>query len=202
MFAGIPAAWLMRRALLSGIKGMAAIASLVAILSLRPLAVLDQELAASVNNRPWRARLEAEGVRLPNGGRSRVPPDQAKDLEELTQYLGGMLPPSDTFIDFSNEPALYFLLNRRMPTPYLAPSFYEDAADQRKVIAMFEREKPGLAIMSGRGATDNPDGVLNRIRTPLVAEYLASHYRFATEVAGRAVFHRVSESAGDVVQPK
>jgi hypothetical protein len=202
MFVGIPAAWLLRRALTSPVRSVAFVAVLLVVLSLRPLAVIDQELAAIVNNRPWRARQEAEGMPPLNGGGSRIPPDQAKDLDDLRRYFGRTLSPTDTFIDFSNEPALYFLLDRRMPIPYLGPSFYEDVADQRKVIEICEKEKPGLAIMSGRGAADNPDGVANGIRAPLVAAYLASRYRFAAEVAGRAVFQRVPDLAGDVIEAK
>jgi hypothetical protein len=202
MFAGIPAAWLLRRALSSRARGAAAVAFLLAILALRPLATLDSELSTVVNARAWRAYQATEGVPAPDGGNSSIPVDQAKDLAELRRYFGRTLSPAETFFDFSNEPALYFLLDRRMPIPYLGPSFYEDVDDQRRVIVMCEKERPSLAIMSGRGAADNPDGVPNRIRAPLVAAYLASRYRFAAEVAGRAVFQRVPDLAGDVIEAK
>ena len=100
-----------------------------------------------------------------------------------------LLAPGQTFFDYSNEPALYFLMNRTPPIRHGIVPFYEPEAKQREVIAALERIKPPLAILSG-GSFDAPDAISNRDRTPLVATYLDRAYEPVAKVAGRTLARR------------
>jgi hypothetical protein len=98
--------------------------------------------------------------------------------------------PRQTFFDFSNEPALYFLLDRRIPIPYLGPEFYESERAQRLVIAICESERPPVAIARAGNELDSIDGVANDVRAPLVAAYLKERFRPLAVVGGRVLLVR------------
>ncbi len=127
---------------------------------------------------------------IPRSGNASVPCAQAEDLEALRRVVDRELSDGQTFFDFGNEPALYFLLDRRPPVRYGSVPFYEGEAEEREVIAALEREKPPLAILASGTLLDTFDGVSSRIRAPRVAEYLDRHYAPAGRVGTRLLGRR------------
>jgi hypothetical protein len=148
-----------------------------------PVQTIDLELATLSSSSRVREAAIARGVPVDVSGGARIPPAQADEIVRLRALVDSRLRPGETFFDFSNEPALFFLLNRRTPIRFLAVPFYETAEEQREVIGQLEKLKPPLAILSGETRLDELDGVPNRQRAPLVAAYLDSHYAVIAQVS-------------------
>lgn len=197
VFAGLPAAWLVYRAS-RAVRGrvVLTVATVLFLLArLRPAATVSLELSAvdaAPHEREARAR---SGVRFPRTGRSTVPADQAKELGALRGFFDSRLAPGETFFDFGNQPALYFLLERRMPVRFTSVPSYELPALQEEVIARLERERPPLAILASGAGSDAFDGVSNRDRAPVVAAYLDGIYEPIGRVAGRTIGRRRTVSS-------
>ena len=107
---------------------------------------------------------------------SRARRQQEGEVAALRRYFDSELAPGETFFDFGNEPALYFLLGRASPTRYPCVPFYEPEEKQREVVEALEHIRPPLAILAGGSPRDAFDGVSNRERAPRVAAYLDAHY--------------------------
>ncbi len=185
LFAAVPIAWLLRRALRTGTWSLALslVLAFLVLVRLHPLQTLDIELGAVAEAARNRARLAGNGVPQSPGGHAGLPQGQAEELAALKTYLDARLSPHETFFDFSNEPGLYFLTGRRMPIRFLATPFYETAAAQTEVIHALERNKPPVVILASGTWTDMFDQVPNRQRAPLVAAYLDTHYTAGDRVS-------------------
>ena len=179
VFAGLPAAWILYRAARARrhakLLSAAVLALLLARLHLHRIVAL--EVGAVANAAEAR---DAE---------SRARP-QAAELAALRLYFDSALAPGETFFDFGNEPALYFLLGRVPPTRYPCVPFYEAEEKQREVVEALERIRPPLAILAGGSPRDAFDGVSNRDRAPRVAAYLDAHYRPVDVILGRTIGRR------------
>jgi len=185
LFAAVPIAWLLRRALRTGTWSLAlslALALLV-LVRLHPLQTLGIELGAVSEAARNRAHLAGNGVPDRPGGHAGLPQGQAEELAALKRYLDARLSPDETFFDFSNEPGLYFFTGRSMPIRFLATPFYETTAGQDEVIQALERNKPPVVILASGTWTDMFDQVPNRRRAPLVAAYVDSHYAAGDRVS-------------------
>jgi len=82
----------------------------------------------------------------------------------------------DTWLDFANEPGLYFVFDRPCPIRYYEVPFYESESAQREVIEAVERNPRVRAVLLS-GAFPPIDGVSNAARAPLVAEFIRDHFR-------------------------
>jgi hypothetical protein len=190
IFAGLPTAWLLFRAwntssrFRSIVFGMAAIAF---VFLLRPDRVLSRQITAVTAAGYVRRLEEAASTRVPGYGSARLARDQAADLERLRRFIDELVPERKTFFDFGNEPGLYFLLNRRPPVRYSSVPSYQTVEKQREVIAALERERPPIAILASGTPTDIFDSVPNRVRAPIVARFLDTHYRVVGKVGTRTV---------------
>jgi hypothetical protein len=183
VFAGLPAAWILYRAARARRHPMllsaAVLALLLARLHLHRVVALEAGVVA-----------DAEGAR----GAARGARPQAAEISALRRYFDSALAPGQTFFDFGNEPALYFLLGRTPPTRYACVPFYEAEEKQREVVEALERLRPPLAILAGGGPRDAFDGVSNRERAPHVAAYLDAHYEPAGKIHGRIIGMRIPDS--------
>ena len=195
IFAGLPAAWLLHRAwnarsrLRPLLAGLAAVGFVVL---LRPDVAVSRELrilAAAARVR----QLDVDAS-APFGGSASpiLVRGQARELEDLRRVVDRLVPPGSTFFDFGNEPALYFLLDRRPPVRYSCVPSYQPIGKQREVIAALERKRPPVAILASGTGRDAFDGVSNRDRAPLVARYLDANYEVAGTVGSRTIAVRRS----------
>jgi hypothetical protein len=89
------------------------------------------------------------------------------------------LQPDQTWFDFANLPALYYLFDRDCPIRYYEVSFFQDFARQREVIAALDTNpKVRLAILPVSGSTAYAiDGIPNELRAQAVFEYLQLNFR-------------------------
>ena len=190
IFAGLPAAWLLYRAwnarswLRPLVAGITALGFLVL---LRPDVAASRQLQTlEVAARARRLDVETSA---PFGGSASTVLDrrQARDLEDLRRVVDRLAPSPSTFFDFGNEPALYFLLDRRSPVRYSCVPSYQTIEKQREVIDVLERQRPPVAILASGMARDAFDGVSNRERAPLVARYLDANYEVAGTVGSRTI---------------
>ncbi len=109
---------------------------------------------------------------------------------ETTQRFLATLKPDDTFADFANAGLLYYLFERETPIRYNSVMMYESEAAQRQVIDTLERRRVAAALIAFPGALTNVDGVPNRVRAPLVWQYLQAHYAPALEENGVVFWRR------------
>ena len=183
VFAGLPAAWILFRAARAGrhpiLLSGAVLALLLARLHLHRVVALEA-----------RAVIDAAQAREAAAGAG----PQAEEVAALRRYFDSALATKETFFDFGNEPALYFLLGRASPIRYACVPFYEAEEKQREVIEALERTRPPLAILASGSPRDAFDGVPNRERAPRVAAYLDAHYRPAVMIAGHVIGIRIPDS--------
>jgi hypothetical protein len=188
-FAGMTGAWLLRSAWHSGrARGWVMVAAGVLVFAgFHPIRALEWQLATVENS----ARRDKAVPRspIPRGGGIGFPRDQAAELASVVAFLNTNLDQHETFFDFSNEPGLYFLADRRMPIRFHGPAQYGSPAKQQEVISALERVRPPLAILPF-GALGALGGVSNRDRAPDVARYLDAHYQLEAVVAGRPIARR------------
>lgn len=79
-----------------------------------------------------------------------------------------------TWFDFANLPALYYLFDRDCPIRYYEVPFFQDPARQQEVIAALDANpNVRLAILPVNGSTAYAiDGIPNELRAPAVFEHL------------------------------
>jgi hypothetical protein len=102
----------------------------------------------------------------------------AHTIETAASYLNGHMRSDETFFDFTNRGALFFLLDRDCPIRQLEAAFYETEPLQREVIARIESNalvRAALIPPQDDGSM-KVDGVPNSVRAPLVWAYLQQHF--------------------------
>lgn len=193
IFSAIPAAWLLVRAWRSR-SGLALPVLTASLLSLRlhPLSALEASVNGIVasdasNSQPF--------ARPPRAGRGWVPLPQAAALQAFRRFVDSAIRPGETFFDFDNQPALYFLADREPPIRYSTVAQYESAERQREVIEALEQTRPPLALLPYGlyGTLDIP----NAERAPAVARYLAAHYGQPCLLGGWLIARRIDGERTD-----
>jgi len=118
--------------------------------------------------------------------------DDARTVQTARSFVDRSLGPVETFVDFTNRPMLYFLLDRDCPIRQLGPSWYEPEARQRAVIAAIDRNPHvrGALVPNGTGDGTGLDNVPNQVRAPLVWQYLQTHFTPQYEENGMVWWHR------------
>jgi len=136
----------------------------------------------------WRARQKHEGLvpyPFATGKGIYTTPQNATELAALNGHLGNA-----TFLDFSNERALYYLLQRKPPLrcfdiPMLsAPPLLAEA------MAQLTSNPPAHVILAGDPAIANFDGVSNRDRVPDLAKWIDANYPKRTQIGRFTVASR------------
>jgi hypothetical protein len=107
----------------------------------------------------------------------------AETMRIASDFVSRTLAPDETFFDFTNRGALYFLLNRDVPIRQMEVAFYQTEEQQNEVIArLAANPKVRLALVPAAGDRSvNLDGVPNEVRAPRVWAYLREHFRPAFE---------------------
>jgi hypothetical protein len=101
----------------------------------------------------------------------------------------------DTWLDFANEPGLYFLFERPCPIRYYEVPFYESEDAQREVIAAVEANPRVRAVLLS-GTYPPIDGVPNAARAPLVARFVRDRFRPFLSEDGIEFWIRGGKDAG------
>jgi hypothetical protein len=136
----------------------------------------------------WRARQKHEGLvpyPFATGKGIYTYPQNATELAALNGFIG-----DKTFLDFSNERALYYLLQRKPPLrcsdiPMLsAPPLLAEA------MAQLNANPPAFVIVAGDPNIANFDGVSNRDRVPELARWIDANYPVRTQIGRFTVASR------------
>ncbi|HEX9407479.1 MAG TPA: hypothetical protein VF975_09190, partial [Thermoanaerobaculia bacterium] len=128
---------------------------------------------------------------LPRARGALMSPDTATALGSLRRFIATKMQPQETFFDFTFAALLYYLLNRNCPIPQVGVPFYESEEAQRKVIATLQSDRSvRAALIEFPGGLSQIDGIPNRMRAPLVWQYLQRNFRPALDEKGVVIWTR------------
>jgi hypothetical protein len=94
----------------------------------------------------------------------------------MALFAGNMLGPGETFYDFADAGALYFLLGRSNPTRFYEASILSADAWQARTIAELERGHPRFVVVSAGQGGEAFDGVPIAVRCPVLAAWIDARY--------------------------
>jgi hypothetical protein len=114
----------------------------------------------------------------------------AIDLASLKSFIESLGPASATIFDFSNERALYYLLQRKPPVRCMEISMWSNPAIFAEGMAQLEARPPLCVIVSGYAETGTYDGVPNTVRVPRLVQWIDANYPQRTQVGRFVVAHR------------
>ncbi len=157
-------------------------------LELAPNTVAGAKLLAG-----WRARQRHEGmVRYPfSTGRGLYTSQQnATDLASLQGFLDSLGPHGAPILDFSNERALYYLLQRKPPLRCMEISMLSVPRLLSEAMAQLNAHPPIAVVLSGYPEILAFDGVSNRERAPELAHWIDANYPARTQVGRFLVAHK------------
>ena len=153
---------------------------LVWFLELGPNSMAGAKLLAG-----WPARQRHDGlVPYPTkAGRGiYASPDNAADLTSLKNAIDAMGPQEATILDFSNERALYYLLQRKPATRCMEMSMLSNETMLAEAMAQLNANPPLCVILSGYPEVAAFDGVANRDRVPELARWIDVNYPKRTQI--------------------
>jgi len=122
----------------------------------------------------WRARQRHEGLvpyPFATGKGIYTTPQNATELAALNGRIAGA-----PFLDFSNERALYFLLQSKPPVRCFDIPMLSSPALLAEAMAQLNAHPPAFVIVSGDPAIASFDGVSNRERVPDLAAWIDANY--------------------------
>jgi hypothetical protein len=169
----------------------AAIAIAVAVIFLaRPFAhVFD---AATQLRRSGARSLEEkrEPAVMPRAGGAAFTSDTTAALGSVRKYLSSMRA-ADTFYDFANAGLLYYVFDRDCPIVYPEVPMYEREDQQNAVIQSIDRNRSVRAVLIAfPGAYSDIDRIPNRLRAPLVWQYIEKNFEPAVDENGVVIWQR------------
>ncbi|MEO8382189.1 MAG: hypothetical protein ABI779_21185 [Acidobacteriota bacterium] len=114
----------------------------------------------------------------------------AKAIASVGRYLALSMKPDETFLDFANSGAYFFLFRRDCPIREYEVAFFQTEPQQREIIRRIESNPKIRAVLlsatpHGRFVVDIP----NAWRAPLVQQYLVENFEPDFE-EGEIVFWR------------
>ena len=165
------------------------LAVLLAIASFVYLEIAPNLAAGAKLVAQWRARQRHEGMvpyPFATGKGIYTSPENARDLAALNGFIESLGPRDATILDFSNERALYYLLQRKPATRCMEISMLSVPSLLSEAMAQLNANPPVCVIVAGDPAIANFDGVSNRDRVPELARWIDANYPKRTTI-GRFV---------------
>jgi hypothetical protein len=148
-----------------------------------------QDLLKWVNALPAKNRFEipASWVRtdLERVGSIFLPLDQANSLADIVGFLEG-----ESFWDFTDHGALYFLADQLSPTRFYATHHVITGENQREAIGDLERTRPRYIVYRSSTGWDTIAGIDRTLRSSLVSEYILRNYHYMGQVGGFTILER------------
>jgi len=133
----------------------------------------------------WPSRQKHEGlVRHPLAREIYTSEQNATELATLRGYIDSL--GAGTILDFTNERALYFLLERKPPVRCFDIPMLSAPRLRAEAMAELRAQPPLAVILGGSPEIATFDGVPNRDRVPELAQWIDAHYTKRTEI-GRFV---------------
>lgn len=150
----------------------------------------DWSLFARVNHLPEKNRVSIPSNWVQSSiervGQLYIPADQERSITEVIEFLKS----ADSFWDFTDYGAFFFLSDHLSPTRFYATHHVITGQNQREVIADLEQSKPSYILYRSHTGWDAIAGVDRNLRDFLVAEYLLRHYKPAGQVGGFDLLER------------
>jgi hypothetical protein len=171
----------------------AALALLLAVPTFAHLEIAENTAAGVKLLSGWRSRQKHGGmVRYPFAtGRGLYTSEQnATDLASLKTFLDSLGAPDARILDFSNERALYYLLQRKPATRVMETSMLSVPELWAEARAQLHAHPPVAVIVSGNPEIAAFDGVSNRDRVPELAKWIDEHYPTRTQIGRFVVAHK------------
>ena len=109
-------------------------------------------------------------------------PQNAADLAELNGFIESLGPRDGRILDFSNERALYYLLQRRPATRCMEMSMLSVPRMLAEAMLQLNANPPVCVILTGDPAVVSFDGVSNRDRVPALAAWIDARYPKRTQI--------------------
>lgn len=137
----------------------------------------------------WSARQRHDGLvpyPFATGRGIYTSPENAADLAALGAAIDALGPREATIFDFSNERALYYLLQRKPATRCMEVSMLSVPRMLAEAMAELNANPPVCVVVSGYPEIAAFDGVSNRDRVPELAAWIDANYPKRTQV-GRFV---------------
>ena len=169
------------------------VAALLAIPLFLHLEIAQNTAAGAKLIAGWRARQRHDGmVRYPFAtGRGLYTSEQnATDLASLKTFLDSLGPPNATILDFSNERALYYLLQRKPPLRTMEMSMLSVPELLSEAMAQLNANPPIAVIVKGNPEIGAFDGVPNDVRVPELARWIDANYPTRTQIGRFLVAHK------------
>jgi hypothetical protein len=127
-----------------------------------------------------RGATDHDGVELsalPRGRGLLVAPAQREAIGTVAAFAAARLGPADTWFDFTNHLSLYALCERHCPVRLPEALFFESVAEQQEVIQRLASDRSIRAVLVGfPDWCAAIDGIPNRLRAPLVADYVDKNF--------------------------
>ena len=114
----------------------------------------------------------------------------AIDLGSLKNFVDSLGPQDAPILDFSNERALYYFLQRKPSTRVMEISMLSVPSLFSEAMAQLEAKPPLCVIVSGHAEIAAFDGVPNSVRVPKLLEWIDAHYPRRTQIGRFVVAHR------------
>ena len=136
----------------------------------------------------WRARQRHEGLvpyPFATGKGIYTTQQNATELAALNGFMGDA-----PFLDFSNERALYYLLQRKPPVRCFDIPMLSSPALLSEAMGELNAHPPEFVIVAGDPAIANFDGVSNRDRVPELARWIDANYPTRTQIGRFTVASR------------
>jgi hypothetical protein len=178
--------------LVLGLRGMgprarAAAATAIVILAAGALHVYNpvRGVAAQALQVVTGASLPARGATVwsPIGGAS-IDGDVLRSHQRVTDAIGRLLPPGETFFDFGNQGAYYLYTDRVVPTRFALVAYAATRRDQVSVVADLDAARVPLVLLSDEPFFSRIDGISQALRHPVIAEYVEREFVFLMKVEG------------------
>jgi hypothetical protein len=103
-------------------------------------------------------------------------PANAADLAALNGFIASVTPPGGTFLDFSGERALYYLLQRKPPLRCPDINMLSAPPLLAEAMAQLEAHPPSCVVVKGIEINGSYDGVANAQRVPVLARWIEVNY--------------------------
>lgn len=115
-----------------------------------------------------------------------IPQEQERSLERVVAFLGK----AESFWDFTDHGALFFLTNHTSPTRFYATHHVITGENQHEVINALALRPPEYVLYRSNTGWDAIAGVDRNLRSFLVAEYLQRNYHPVETVGGFVILQK------------
>lgn len=174
------------------IKSMVSITMLLFLLFMTQLAFIVPPLKGLHKNFLAKDRFVFNpfGVKTAGIERDNVfhPAETAQEIQLIADFFSSYDTPGHYVYFFPNEPAYYFLFNKRNPTRFPMSSLMVTAVMRREAVVDLERNRPEYVVYSK--VTWRPDDIPEQVQTPEMYEYLKSNYEIMEDHGTVIFLHR------------